>query len=265
MRDWAQKQPHIGFVPTMGALHEGHLSLARTAKRQCAVCVMSIFVNPTQFGPNEDFARYPRNEDRDFELAEQAEVDCVFAPAVEEIYPRRTTFVRLLDVGNEWEGAYRPGHFDGVATVVLKLFNIVRPEMALFGLKDLQQCAVIRRMVEDLDVPVVLSFEETIRDVDGLALSSRNAYLTPEQREVAPELFRIISESAKRIALDQQSVDTTIGIAIQSLADTGFQVDYLAMVDGRTMKQQSEPNEESRIIVAARIGAVRLIDNVAVY
>lgn len=253
----------IGLVPTMGAFHEGHLTLMRRAKEVCGTCVVSLFVNPTQFGPSEDFANYPRNEERDFSMAESAGVDVIFAPTVEEMASGTATRVTVPGVSSRWEGEHRPGHFDGVATVVSKLFHIVRPSDAFFGLKDFQQCTVIRQMVHDLRFSLTLHFEETVREPDGLAMSSRNAYLNPEERVVAPLLYRTITEASRQIA-GGRSVGESTNEAIGALAIGGFSTQYLAMVDAETLEPMETLTGEARIIVASKLGRTRLIDNVAV-
>jgi pantoate--beta-alanine ligase len=246
----------------MGALHAGHVSLMAKARGECQVVVTSLFVNPLQFGPSEDFARYPRNEQRDAEMAEAAGVDVLFAPSVEQIYPRPSTKVCVPEVGDLWEGAARPGHFDGVATVVCKLFNMVGPNTAYFGLKDLQQCAVVRRMVEDLNMDVSLRFCETLREQDGLAMSSRNVYLSPEERAVAPALYGELMRSRQVILRGERSVASTLEDARRSLDLAGFSVDYYALVDVNSMQPITEFRSGSALITAAKIGTTRLIDNV---
>ncbi len=248
-------------MPTMGALHEGHLSLMRTAKRECGFCVASIFVNPTQFGPNEDFAKYPRQEERDFEMAEAAGVDAMFAPTVEEMYPDSVTTVSVSGVTDLWEGAHRPGHFDGVTTVVNKLLNIIRPTQAYFGWKDFQQCIVIGRMVDDLNLPMKLSFQETVREQDGLALSSRNKYLSPSDRALAPLLYSTLN-SCRTQLLSGSSVESCIGDSRAFLETSGFDVQYLACVDPRSLLPLRESYHGARLIVAVRLGSTRLIDNI---
>jgi pantoate--beta-alanine ligase len=185
----------VGFVPTMGALHEGHAALVRKALAECDTCVLSIFVNPLQFGPKEDFDRYPRPLETDLSLAKGWGVHWAFVPDVQEMYSGRETTIRVAGLSEMWEGADRPGHFEGVATIVAKLFHLAAPDIAYFGLKDYQQCAVIRRMVNDLNFRLDLSFVETVRESDGLALSSRNAYLDSEERRVAPLLFQALQEA----------------------------------------------------------------------
>ena len=251
----------IGFVPTMGAFHEGHLELMRTAKRECDLCVASLFVNPTQFGHGEDFEKYPRQEERDFEMAESAGVDVMFAPDVSEIYGKAATKVRVDGVSKRWEGEKRPGHFEGVATVVAILFHIVHPHFAYFGLKDFQQCAVVRRMVEDLRFPVELRFLETVREANGLAMSSRNAYLSPEERGTAPELFRALSRAASKFSDRASGAEGTLAAEVAHLQQLGFKVDYFALVDGETLEPLESAKPGARLIAAAYLGKTRLIDN----
>ena len=250
----------IAFVPTMGALHEGHLELVRKAKRHGGAVVVSVFVNPTQFGPSEDFTRYPRDLTRDAGLAESAGADVVYAPSVETVYPRGVmTKVVVPEVAERYEGALRPGHFDGVATVVLKLFNQVRPDVALFGRKDLQQCAVIRRMVEDLNVPVTLDFVPTFREADGLAMSSRNVYLSPQERAIAPRLHEVLEWFLK---VEDETVESRLATGREQLRQEGFAVDYLDLVSSQTFQPQTSIHTDSAVIVAARLGRTRLIDNI---
>ncbi len=246
----------LGFVPTMGAFHEGHMQLMREAREHHSVAAVSLFVNPLQFGPNEDLANYPRDEARDFRLADEAGIDIMFAPTVDEIYPHAGTTIKVPDLTTRWEAEIRPGHYDGVATVVAKLFNIVRPRTAYFGWKDLQQCLVIKRMVEDLNMPVMLGFVDTVREDDGLAMSSRNAYLSPEERCKAPQLSRTIS----RVASEKGSAQA-LAEARKSLEGDGFLVDYLAAVNAGTLQPLNPQDREGAIIVAARLGKTRLIDN----
>jgi len=255
----------VGFVPTMGAFHEGHLELMRTSARENDCTVVSLFVNPTQFAPHEDLSKYPRNESRDAEMAEAAGVDVLFAPTVDTIYPRRTTEVRVSGVSERFEGEVRPTHFAGVATVVLKLFNMVRPDRAYFGLKDLQQCAVVRRMVEDLNVPVELRFLETVRESDGLAMSSRNVYLSSEDRAIAPRLYQVLARLASTLRADPQvSVQSLVEDASAQLGREGFEVQYLALVDPQNMEPVAIFHPGCRWIIAAKLGNIRLIDNVPV-
>jgi pantoate--beta-alanine ligase len=255
--------PDVGFVPTMGAFHEGHLTLMRNARqRHESVCV-SLFVNPLQFGRGEDLEMYPRNEERDFELATAAGVDTMFAPSAAELYTRESTLVRVPDITELWEGEVRPGHFDGVATVVAKLFNIVRPRIAYFGWKDIQQCLVIRRMVSDLNMQIGLDFHDTVRESDGLALSSRNAYLTPNDRSAAPLLHRALSRLSSILRgsqLTQELIDLNLTQTKADLRSNGFDVDYLELVNLDDMKKTRTAGPAA-LIVAARLGTTRLIDN----
>ncbi len=254
-----------GLVPTMGFLHEGHLSLVDTARASGAeFVVVSVFVNPRQFGPTEDLARYPRDEARDRELLEARGVDLLFLPAAGEIYPRgAVTTVSLGGVAKPLEGQRRPGHFDGVATVVLKLFNIVQPDLAVFGRKDAQQCAVIARMVRDLDVPVQLVFAETVREHDGLAMSSRNSYLGEEERRRAPALHRALRAGEEAIAHGIHDAPSIESLMRKMAAETpGVEVDYLAVVDPETFEAPADFDRDVLLAGAVKIGATRLIDNV---
>lgn len=254
----------IGFVPTMGALHEGHLQLMRRSREEAEISVISIFVNPLQFGPTEDFSRYPRDLHADAAMAESVGVDFVFAPDVSEIYPNQeSTVVAVPEVTTLWEGAHRPGHFDGVSTVVAKLFNIVSPDTAFFGRKDFQQCMVIRRMVQDLNMRIHLSIEPTVREADGLAMSSRNRYLSQEQRAIAPKIFEtlnLIKSEIKAGELPGKCLDD----GNKLLSDLGFLIDYLAYVSDSTLAPLTNPESASTLIFAGKIGNTRLIDNVAV-
>jgi pantoate--beta-alanine ligase len=259
----------IGFVPTMGFLHEGHLSLVGDARKAGAsFVVVSIFVNPTQFGPNEDFARYPRDEARDRELLEAEGVDLLFLPPVEVMYPPQTqttaqTTVNVGAVAKPLEGERRPGHFDGVATVVLKLFNIVQPDLAVFGRKDAQQCAVIERMVRDLDVPVRLVFGETVREPDGVAKSSRNSYLSPEERAIAPALHRALRAGEEAITHGIHDVAAVEQLMRRMVAETpGMEVDYLAVIDPETFLPPADFGRALLLAGAVKVGKTRLIDNI---
>jgi pantoate--beta-alanine ligase len=243
----------IGLVPTMGAFHEGHLSLFRSCASECDVAVVSLFVNPTQFGPREDLARYPRDLDRDERLAEEAGVDLLFTPGVEEMYPPGfQTAVEVTDLGRELEGASRPGHFRGVATVCLKLFNIVQPAAAYFGRKDAQQAAVIRQLLADLNLPIELRVLPIVRDADGLALSSRNAFLQPDERRRALAMPRALQAGLEAFR-SGGGTDGALAAARQALERAeGLELDYLTVadLDGPTLA------------AAIRVGSTRLIDNV---
>ncbi|HYX84602.1 MAG TPA: pantoate--beta-alanine ligase [Gaiellales bacterium] len=232
----------VGLVPTMGALHAGHRALLRRARTECDRVVMSLFVNPTQFGPGEDFSRYPRDEAADRAVAAEEGVDVVFAPTAAEMYPDGfETTVSVGSLAARWEGAARPGHFEGVATVVLKLFNRLQPDVAYFGQKDAQQLAVVRRLVRDLDLGVDIRAVATVREPDGLAVSSRNVYLSADERERAPSLYRAL------LARDPGLVEGDL--------------DYLVTVDPDTF-DEVDPRPGALVIGAARFGATRLIDNI---
>lgn len=245
----------VAVVMTMGALHEGHAALMRDAKRRADSVVVTVFVNPLQFGPNEDLDRYPRTFDADVEMCAREGVDVVFAPTVDVMYPYGEPSVRVSagPLGEQLEGAHRPGHFDGVLTVVAKLLHLTRPDVAVFGEKDAQQLALIRRMVRDLDFGVEIAGVPTVREDDGLAMSSRNAYLSPDDRRTALALHRALStgevEKARRILE----------------AAPGITVDYLELVDDDTWAPAGAGAEFGRLLVAARVGTTRLIDNVSVH
>jgi pantoate--beta-alanine ligase len=257
----------IGFVPTMGFLHEGHLSLVDAAREAGATyVVVSIFVNPKQFGPNEDLSRYPRDEARDMALLDGKGVDLLFLPPVEVMYPPgASTMVTVSGVAQPLEGERRPGHFDGVATVVAKLFNIVQADVAAFGTKDAQQCAVIDRMVRDLDIPVRLVFGETVREKDGLALSSRNTYLSAEERAQAPVLHRALRAAEDALAHNVRDVGALEQLMHRVVSDAGsMEVDYLAVVDPATFLPPVDFDRDVLLAGAVRLGRTRLIDNIRV-
>lgn len=263
---WRQAGERIALVPTMGALHDGHMALVEAAKRSAQRVVVSIFVNPKQFGVNEDLAKYPRKEAADSRMLTNAGVDLLWMPAVEVVYPDGfATNVSVSGVSEVLEGAHRPGHFDGVATVVAKLFNQVQPDVAFFGEKDWQQLAVIRRMTTDLNLPIEIQSVLTQRDDDGLALSSRNAYLMPEDRAKAVALPRALGAAAKAIS-EGGEVEAALAQARETLAAAGFEVDYVALADAGTLEAVTapQPGRPLRLLAAARIGATRLIDNIAI-
>ena len=255
----------LALAPTMGALHAGHMALIEEAKARADKVAATIFVNPKQFGANEDLSRYPRRETEDAAMLERAGCDLLWIPSVSAIYPEGfATTVRVSGVTERWEGEARPDHFDGVATVVAKLLLSVRPDVALFGEKDFQQLAVIRRMVEDLAIPVEIAAVPTVRETDGLALSSRNVYLLPEERCQAVALPRTL-EAARAAILSGTQVADVLAEARNSLLEAGFsRVDYFALVDARTLEPLDNPQGEMRLIAAATIGTTRLIDNIAV-
>jgi pantoate--beta-alanine ligase len=253
----------LGLVPTMGALHAGHLSLVRAAKESCDAVAVSIFVNPTQFGPKEDFASYPRVFEQDCHTLEAAGVDVVFAPSVEEMYPPgASTFVEVDGLSDRLDGASRPGHFRGVATVVAKLFHIFAPDVAFFGQKDAAQVAVLRRMVRDLRFAVELKVCPTMREPDGLAMSSRNRNLSEEERRHALVLYRALSAVEKRFQGGEVDSGKLIGEAQRILKEEpGVQVEYFRVVDPETLEDVADVRPDNLVAVAARVGATRLIDN----
>lgn len=259
--------PVLGLVPTMGFLHEGHLSLVRRAKAECGAVAVSLFVNPTQFGPNEDFARYPRARERDLALLEAQDCDLVFIPEVSEIYP--TGFDTKINVGGVsqgLEGAVRPGHFEGVATVVAKLLNIFQPDGAYFGQKDAQQAAVIRKLVRDLDLPVSVVICDIVREPDGLAMSSRNAYLSRDERQRATLLIRALRSAEAAFEAGERQVTVLRATLIAILAsDPAAAIDYVSVADPLTLQEIDEVGAAGALMsLAVRIGATRLIDNLVV-
>ena len=254
----------IGFAPTMGFLHDGHLALVDDLRHRADVVVMSIFVNPLQFGPNEDLSRYPRNIERDRSLAASRGVAILFVPTVEEMYPPGSE-IRVVAgaTASHWEGACRPGHFDGVLTVVAKLFNIVQPDVAGFGQKDIEQVTLITKMVRDLDLPLAIRVLPTVREADGLALSSRNVYLTPEARIQALSLSQALRAVAARWATGERDADVLRGVAAAVFsASDGVVPDYVAIADPETLAPVARADAGTIVAVAARIGTTRLIDNV---
>ncbi|MGB7553425.1 MAG: pantoate--beta-alanine ligase [Candidatus Korobacteraceae bacterium] len=256
----------LGFVPTMGALHEGHLSLVRASRARCDVTAVSIFVNPLQFGPAEDLDKYPRPLERDAALLEQAGVDLLFTPGVKEMYPPGAqTYVLVEELSNQLDGASRPGHFRGVATVVAKLFEIVRPDCAFFGQKDAAQVAVLRKLVDDLDMDVEVVVCPIVREKDGLAMSSRNAYLTAEQRKQALVLYRALTRVQTALDHGERESAKLIEIGKQVIAEeAGARLDYFTIVDPDTLEPVAEVSYCALVAVAAYMGATRLIDNVLV-
>jgi pantoate--beta-alanine ligase len=253
----------LGFVPTMGFLHEGHLSLMRRARQENDIVVASIFVNPTQFGPQEDLDRYPRDVAGDQAKCEASGVDVLFMPQVSEMYPQKpVVFVEVEGVSEVLEGALRPGHFRGVATVVAKLFNIIQPHRAYFGQKDFQQCVVIKRMVAGLNLDVEVAVLPTVREQDGLAMSSRNSYLGKDERRVAATIWRALSEGDRLFRTGQRDAAALQG-AVRSilLQEPGISVDYVEIVDPDGLRPQAVIENRTLILVAVRVGRTRLIDN----
>ena len=255
----------LALVPTMGALHAGHLALIEEARRKADRVVATIFVNPLQFGANEDLGRYPRQEEKDAAMLAEAGCDLLWLPAAEDMYPPGfATTVSVKGLSERWEGEARPGHFDGVATVVAKLLCAVRPDIALFGEKDFQQLAVIRRMAQDLQLGVEVLGVETVRDEDGLALSSRNAYLSADERGRAVELPRALNDAAEQIRSGVPVGEALAG-AKERLKAAGFsRIDYVALVNALTLQPLDRPGGPMRLIAAAVIGSTRLIDNIPV-
>lgn len=259
------KSQTIAFVPTMGNLHEGHLDLVRKARDLCDVVVVSIFVNPLQFGANEDLDAYPRTMAADKEKLFSEGVQVLYAPEATEIYPEgmaMQTIVHVPELGDTLCGSSRPGHFDGVTTVVNKLFNIVQPDIAVFGEKDFQQLSIVRKMVEDLCMPIRIVGVATSRAEDGLALSSRNGYLSAEQRDIAPVMHQTLNSCREAIACGFDNFLQLESHARMQLLQAGFDPDYFAIRDARTLRAVTEDSEEIAILAAARLGATRLIDNV---
>jgi pantoate--beta-alanine ligase len=253
----------VGFVPTMGALHEGHRALIRAARLRCDALVVSIFVNPTQFGPSEDLAQYPRPLANDRRLCREEGVDLCFEPSVAAMYPQGyQAMVTVPAIARRWEGDVRPHHFSGVATVVTKLFGMVRPDIALFGQKDYQQAAVIRRLVDDLNLGVEIIVRPTVREKDGLAMSSRNVYLSPEQRIIATTLYKSLRAGAEAIRkgmADVQAVQSAMAAVIEQ--EPALMVDYLVVCDPLTLEPLSSVASRAVLLGAVRLGSVRLIDN----
>ena len=266
VRGWRREGLTVALVPTMGAIHEGHISLVRTAFGRCDRVIVSLFVNPTQFGPNEDIATYPANEAKDAARLAEAGVDLLFAPLAGEIYPEGfATTVTVSGLTDGLCGRFRPGHFAGVATVVTKLLVQAAPDVAIFGEKDFQQLQVIRRLARDLDLPVEIVGSPTVRDADGLALSSRNAYLSPEERAIAPALYRTLSAVAERVSDGTFSCEEACRQAERDLLAAGFRsVDYVAVCDAETLQPLDRVDRSARVLGAARLGKARLIDNLGV-
>lgn len=262
-------KPLLGFVPTMGALHEGHMTLIRRAVRDCQQVAVSIFVNPMQFGPNEDFERYPRTLEKDLAMCRDAGVTAVFHPQVEELYAsghtNSTKVVPPQELTDRLCGSYRPGHFIGVATVVQKLFSIIQPNQAYFGEKDYQQLTIIRRMVQDLNEPVTIVPVATVRESDGLAMSSRNTHLSSDERRRAPELYRTLCVVREDSMSGRRSLQEALKFAREKLSKVPeFSLQYLEVCDPNTLEPLSEAKTPMVILVAAKLGSVRLIDNIIV-
>lgn len=267
IRRWRQEGKRIALVPTMGNLHDGHMKLVETAKASADMVVTSIFVNPMQFDRPDDLARYPRTLQEDCEKLNRRGVDVVFAPTAHEVYPHgmdNQTFVEVPGLSDILEGVSRPGHFRGVATVVSKLFNLVQPDVACFGEKDFQQLALIRKMVADMGYDIDIIGVPTLRAKDGLALSSRNGYLTSDQRKIAPGLHKVMQSVAQKLTDGARDTDELLAIAAQELNEKGFRADDLQIRDADTLQPLSERSERAVVLFAAWLGQARLIDNTQV-
>lgn len=263
VRQWRQAGLSIAFVPTMGNLHDGHIQLVAQAKQQADKVVVSIFVNPTQFGPNEDFASYPRTEHQDQQRLVACDTDLLFLPSVETLYPSGSqTQISVTGLSSLHCGAHRPGHFDGVALIVCKLLNIVQPDLLLLGEKDFQQLAVIRTMVADLNLPISIQGVATVRDSDGLAMSSRNGYLSEHQRKIAPQLYQALISARGAILAGNADLQAISEQQIQTLQQAGFSVDYFNICRSNDLAPAGDDDQDLVILVAARLGKTRLIDNV---
>lgn len=261
-----QTQQRLGLVPTMGALHQGHLSLVRAAREKSDVVAVSIFVNPTQFGPNEDFAKYPRNLQNDCTLLDEEHVDIIFAPSVNDMYPAgAVTWVTVEGMSDRLCGKSRPGHFRGVTTVVAKLFNIIEPDLAFFGQKDAAQVAIIHRMVRDLNMPVAIEVGYIVRESDGLALSSRNVYLTPQDRKSSLALHRSLQRAQELFDSGERESAKLVAAGKEEFAkDPSVRLDYFEIVDPDALEPMPSVSKRALIAIAAYVGNTRLIDNVIV-
>ena len=263
---WRSTGARVGLVPTMGALHDGHLALVKTARAECERVVATIFVNPKQFAPNEDLDAYPRREEADLTMLRSAGIALVFMPGTAEMYPPGfATTVRIAGLTDCLCGAHRPGHFDGVSTVVTKLLIQSLPDVAYFGEKDYQQLVVVRRLARDLDISVRIAGVPTVRDTDGLALSSRNTYLSPEERRVAPALARVLQRMAAALVVQSAAVANELARGIADLESAGFAVEYLEIRDADTLAPVTETiTGPARVFAAAHLGRTRLIDNLPI-
>ena len=263
--NWKQQKMSVAFVPTMGNLHQGHLELIKAAKEKSDKVVVSIFVNPTQFSEGEDFKSYPRTEQEDIDALVIHEVDLLFLPIIEEIYHGEAkTIITVTDISNLHCGQMRKGHFSGVATIVCKLLNIVQADRVFLGEKDFQQLVIIRLMVRDLNIPVIVDSVKIIREPDGLAMSSRNGYLTPEQRKIAPKLYQSLCEAADKIRENRQSFSEIEQQQQRALIKVGFNVDYFSICRTTDLLFANKNDKELIVLAAARLGKPRLIDNIAI-
>jgi pantoate--beta-alanine ligase len=262
---WRKGGERVGLVPTMGALHQGHMALVRAARAECDRVVASIFVNPKQFAPTEDLGSYPHREAADFEMLQSAGVDLVFIPALDEMYPPDfATLVRVSGLTEGLCGAHRTGHFDGVTTVVTKLLIQALPDIAYFGEKDYQQLTVVRRLARDLDIPVRIACVPTVREADGLALSSRNVFLSAEERRIATNLARVLRSIAAALAQDPTAVEREIARGSAALQQAGFAVEYLEIREAESLAVTTEVTPSSRVFAAVGLGTTRLIDNMPI-
>lgn len=267
MNHWKEHGQSIAFIPTMGNLHAGHMSLIEKGQSLCDRSLCSIFVNPMQFGANEDFNHYPRTLNSDLEQLEATGCDLVYLPTASELYPEgleKITQVQVTDLTDDYEGAHRPGHFTGVATVVLKLFNIVKPDVSVFGKKDFQQYRVISKMVSDLNLDVQIIGQETTREASGLATSSRNQYLDTEQTDKAAMIYALLRDIARQISEGQRDYPELQQRALQSLDQAGFKTDYFTICNAETLLPASSEDRDLVILVTAELGATRLLDNIEV-
>jgi pantoate--beta-alanine ligase len=265
VNQWRRDGERIAFVPTMGNLHAGHGSLVQEARRRAQRVVVSVFVNPLQFGPNEDYSAYPRTPDEDRRLLESLAVDLLFVPEVADMYPHgqaATSLVQVPEIDSILCGAFRPGHFTGVATIVTKLLNLVQPDIAVFGEKDFQQLMIIRRAVGDLCMPIEIIGVETTRESDGLAMSSRNRYLSTEDRAISPTIYRELDGTRRKIEAGSRNFEALERAGFEALKKAGFRTDYFSIRDAANLAAPSPQSSEVVILTAARIGRARLIDNV---
>lgn len=268
LSDWRRSGDHVALVPTMGNLHEGHLSLLKVAREHAEKIVVSVYVNPTQFEPGSDYEAYPRTFALDRRRLTRAGVELLFAPDNDTVYPigiEHATRVKVPGLSDELCGAFRPGHFDGVTSVVLRLFALTRPDVAVFGQKDYQQQVLIRRMVDDLQLPVKIVTAETVREADGLAFSSRNQYLTEEERRIAPALYRVLAGVAGELESGNRDYAGLEGGAMTELGSAGFQPEYVSIRRAENLALPARDTDELVVLAAARLGRARLIDNVLVH
>ena len=267
LAEWRQHGDHIALVPTMGNLHAGHVELVELAREHAERVVVSIFVNPTQFGDGEDFEEYPRTLERDTRRLKKPAADLIFAPDVDTMYPfglKDATTISVPRITENFCGASRPGHFDGVTSIVVRLFSLVQPDAAVFGQKDYQQQLVIRHMAQDLSLPVAIITAETVREDDGLAMSSRNQYLTEEERAVAPTLYKVLSSVGMELQSGQRNFEELEAKSIAELADAGFTVDYFAIRRAQNLEIPDRDCDELVVLAAAQLGKARLIDNTVI-